>query len=481
MIISNESSIRLSNSEIFFEPHISVGDKAWEIRTLTIIENQTLVVNRNIFIYNGGALILRNSMIKMNLTYLGEYWIEVFSGGNLTLIGSTITALNRSNRYYIRVHNGSAIHIEDSEISYAGYKSYPELSTSGYGARYLIIVEYGLWIEASKVVIRNSRLLYNQYGIYLEGVKNGVIVGNLISGCGWTGIHLHSSSYNIIANNTIIDNAFEGIALDLSDNNIIEVNLLSDNSCGGIVLLVSRNNVIAKNIIIYSSEKRYKDGIEVGGGYNNTIEDNLLFGCGLYISGNKSTFVNTTIRNTMVNHKPLIYMVGVKNLTIEGDAGQIIVALSKNVTIRNVKIENTNVGIEIVYSNDIRIVNNTIINSEYGILLGRTNSSIIAYNRMLRNYYGIFLRDSNNNTITNNEIRGNEWGIYLLGSEDNIIEDNIMKDNQVDIGGGPPPPIFRIINILPYVIPIAACFLLAAIKLFSMWKRKRSPETLKLL
>ena len=43
-------------------------------------------------------------MIKMNLTYPGEYRIDVFSGGNLTLIGSTITALNRSNRYYIRVH-----------------------------------------------------------------------------------------------------------------------------------------------------------------------------------------------------------------------------------------------------------------------------------------------------------------------------------------------------------------------------------------
>jgi len=67
--------------------------KVWNISTVTNIKDQTLVVNESIYILNGGALVLCNTVLKMNLTSVGEYKIEVFAGGNLTLINSVITAI----------------------------------------------------------------------------------------------------------------------------------------------------------------------------------------------------------------------------------------------------------------------------------------------------------------------------------------------------------------------------------------------------
>lgn len=152
----------------------------WTISDVTVVEGSTLIINGSIIVNETGALILRNSKIYMNLTSDGEHWIDVY--GNLTVLGSLITAYHTANNYYIRVFSGAKLRIEDSEISYAGYE---------WGQK------SGLWINTENAAIRNNTIHNNYYGICLYKANNTKIMNNTIQN-NRDGVDLPSSSGNSI-------------------------------------------------------------------------------------------------------------------------------------------------------------------------------------------------------------------------------------------------------------------------------------------
>ncbi|MEX0568507.1 MAG: right-handed parallel beta-helix repeat-containing protein, partial [Candidatus Njordarchaeota archaeon] len=163
----------------------------WTITTIVVVENSEYIINGSIIIESGGALILKNSTLFMNLNYDGEYFIDVLSGGNLTLYNSTITAYNIENNYYVRIFDGAVFSAFNSEISYAGYYA---------GAYYYD--KFGLWINTTNTFIKNTTLKRNYYGLILHEGGNATILNSSFIDCEECGLYIYESHNNTIRYNS---------------------------------------------------------------------------------------------------------------------------------------------------------------------------------------------------------------------------------------------------------------------------------------
>ncbi len=438
-----------------FKLNISADTENWDIRTLVVIKNQLIYVNKNILIHDNGALVLINSVLKINASFPGDLGIKVFNGGNLTVIGSVITAYNTSHHYYIEVNNGSELYVKNSEISYAGVygsaipqvlEQYPNGLCTHDSIFTSEFPRTALFVEESNVTIINSIFQNIINDIFFYKLKNCKLINSTISGSG--GVFLSNSNYSIIADNTLID---MGIMLMYSSNynNVTNNTLIG----GGIYILNSLNNSIVQNAI-----HRYQStGIYIEPSGRNIIRDNQLFGCGFFINGKKQALTQLLIEGNTINHKPLIFILNESNqkYSLENTVGQVIVIYSYNITIQNTYVSNTSEAYLIINSTDLRIVNststingigirfwmcsncviwgNSIANNKWGIFLMKTDNITISENVIHNNSYGIHIIDSNNTVIIENIIQGNRYGIYSWNSLNNTIENNTFKDNMVNI------------------------------------------------
>ena len=191
---------RVALGSITGTPPPSSGN--WIINDTTIVEDSVLIINGSIVVNETGALILRNSSIYMNLSYDGEHCIDVY--GNLTVLGSLITAYNTSNNYYIRVFSGARLRIEDSEISYAGYERVDVIEKRA-----------GLWINTNGVVIKNTTMRNNYIAICINGSRDNIISYNTIRDNNEEGIYVLNSTNNTITHNKILNNT-EGVYIEYS-------------------------------------------------------------------------------------------------------------------------------------------------------------------------------------------------------------------------------------------------------------------------
>ncbi|MGQ4891331.1 MAG: right-handed parallel beta-helix repeat-containing protein [Candidatus Njordarchaeia archaeon] len=436
----------------------------WTISDVTVVEDEVLIVNGSIVIEYSGALVLKNSTIYMNLGSPGEHSIEVH--GNLTVINSTITAYNTSNSYALKVYYGSKLLIENSEISYVGYKS-------------LYLDTFGIWIHADNATIKNSYIHHNYYGIVVEKAQNVTIVNNVIENVSQIGIHffesskclvgdnnisyvptgvsidtsgnitvtgnrikfgksgieLNSSYNNTISNNTITDMSWVGFNIDDSTNNTISNNFIANFTNYGIEVMEAPNNTFIGNHIIggeYGMRFLESNGTQILENivedssyyalrikemFHNTIKSNVFYNSGLWVD----TSYYNTVENNTVNGKPLIYMEFVNDTSIENTSvGQIILVRSNNITISNLEISNTSVAIEIYETNLILIANSTFKNNKrVGVYLLYSNNATVI-NNVFENC-GLFVWNSYNNTVVNNTVNGKPL-IYLENTANMIVE-----------------------------------------------------------
>jgi parallel beta-helix repeat protein len=122
----------------------------------------------------------------------------------------------------------------------------------------------------NSVAIKNVKIQYGMFGIYLRSSVNIALSGNTITNTG-LGIYLNDFSIaNSLFGNTIINNAYAGIMLDANClNNSISGNYVVSNS-DGIFLGSSSGNVISGNTI----ENNYERGIGLGLSSNNVVYHN---------------------------------------------------------------------------------------------------------------------------------------------------------------------------------------------------------------
>jgi parallel beta-helix repeat protein len=303
----------------------------------------------------------------------------------------------------------------------------------------------GIYLEGIKnVTIRNIAIRAFDYGILFSASSNNSITGNNIAENKFLGIQLSSSSNNSVYENNITENDSYGIELDQSStyNNIYENNITNSQFC--VALYGSSYNNIVKNNITNSGF-----GILLANSSNHTsiVENNITRGHGIELDWSSynsivgNTFVNdglyvwdsygNMVERNVVNNKPLVYLEGMSNNTID-EAGQVILVNCDNIRVENLNLSNTSAGLELWRTNNTMIGNNSMTSNIFGISLAGSSNNSIFGNNIMNNYIGIYLFESANNNVIGNVIKENERGIWLyyLSSNNEIYHNNFIDNYQ---------------------------------------------------
>jgi parallel beta-helix repeat protein len=130
-----------------------------------------------------------------------------------------------------------------------------------------------------------------------------------------------------------------------------------------------------------------------------------IYGCRFEENGLIVSSYGNYVENSTVNGKPLVYLENLEDYTIS-DAGQVILAGCRNVTLKNLTIEKASIGIQLLDSENVSIYNS----------------------RLQKNWIGIYLFNSGKNVVRNVNVSGNLVGIVLKNSSGNLIYNNLFKN-----------------------------------------------------
>jgi parallel beta-helix repeat protein len=275
--------------------------------------------------------------------------------------------------------------------------------------------------RSSNITIINNDIKNEENGIKIVDCSNFKIINNNLTEQHWYGIEIITShSKGIITGNTIISKYWSS----------------PDYAC---IRMRSVNDMTISNNTFISLRERLYNGIRLEISEDNTIKNNNFIDTGLelwYSSSENNIYENT------VNGKPLIYLNGVTDTTID-DAGQVFLVHCKKVTVCNLSITKVPCGITLYDTNQCTISNNTISMCYTGVdcynvykntfsqntlkgcsfYMDKGFKNIITRNTLQNTRPGIYLRLSFSNTLNNNIISSCN-GISIISSANNIIIKN---------------------------------------------------------
>jgi parallel beta-helix repeat protein len=300
---------------------------------------------------------------------------SVVTSTNLTVPiqrdGNIYTFTDNIENYYIVVQRDNIV------VDGAGY------SLAGQG-------EVGIELSyRSNVTIKNTKIGFAFYAIYLWNASRNTISGNVLTYNGY-GVYLLEASQNAINGNNITNNEV-GIDIRSSSNNILRNNNLNNN----------------RNLAVYGSEP--------------------------------SHFVNDIDDSNIVNGKKAYYLISESDLTINPstfpDLGYLALVNCRNITVHNLELTNNGHGIILAYTTESTITQNDMLDNYNGVGLFSSSGNFIVGNNIIENYRGIQLSNaSNTNSVSANNIEDNTDGIFLFNSFQNSIVINNITNSDIGIG-----------------------------------------------
>lgn len=423
------------------------GFNDWIINQNTTAVDEIITLNGSIVINSPYNLTLRNVTLRFNCTFDGQYNITVRSDGALFMENCTVTAVNASNAWFLQAEAGSALLLNDSTFSYAGW----ELGFSSSHA--------GLWINTDKVQVLNCTIMNGYIGLYLHNADYCLLANNTITNSLSNGIVLFESSTNEVSDNTLTNCSY-GIHLALSGDNNISKNIILDagisfwnssdnfvdgnnvtNPRYGINLNISNNNTLYGNVLTLTNSSM--DGINLYNSANNNVSGNILtrnlafsgrYAINIVKSGN-CTVNSNIIANYSSNG---IHLENSGNGTVSSNiitncsSSAIFLSNSDNTTVNSNNITIASIGIFFQYIDNSTASDNHITNTSAGIILEDTINNTVSGNIIANANYGIDVRKSSNCTLTGNIVRNNsEIGIYLWWrTGDCLVWDNLLSGNR---------------------------------------------------
>ena len=227
----------------------SILAQDWVVTGTQVAENDTIVLNGDLIIENGGNLTLRGVTLTMNNNYNGEYGIRIKSGGAITIEeGTVITAASDSARFSFAVESGAGFLMKNSELSRCGWG--PDSAELGDNTTILSGIR-GLIVDTSNAVIEGNTLSNNHVGIILTGhgitLDNNTIHSNKVHG-----IFIGGGSACQITNNAIQHSTISSPFMIVEgEDNIIKGNIITLSTIhrGVIETMFSHGNVIEENDI----------------------------------------------------------------------------------------------------------------------------------------------------------------------------------------------------------------------------------------
>jgi len=300
---------------------------------------------------------------------------SVVTSTNLTVpiqrVGDIYTFNDNIENYYIVVQRDNIV------VDGAGY------SLAGQG-------EVGIDLSyRTNVTIKNTKIGYSLYSIYLLNASRNTISGNILTYSGY-GVYILEASQNTIIGNNITNNDI-GINIMSSSNNILRDNNMNNNH----------------NLAVYGSEPSH---------FDNDIDD-----------------------SNIVNGKKAYYLISESNLVINPttfpDVGYLALVNCQNITVHDLELTNNGHGILLAYTTDSTITQNHMTDNYSGIGLFASSGNFIVGNYIANNYRGIQLSNSSNsNSMSTNNITDNTDGIFLFDSFQNSIAVNNITNSDIGIG-----------------------------------------------
>jgi parallel beta-helix repeat protein len=432
-LLSCTSITRFSQHELEASTSQPVHNLSTGLNYTTIQEaiNANETVDGQTILVDGGTYY-ENVVVNKTLSLIGENpetttidggtgrWTMLVVADNVSVAGFTL----KSSRYYL----------DDVEIMY-----HPSIVLSA----------------VSNCTISGNIMTGGDEGIALDSSSDNKIFQNNVTANGWA-IVLSSAPRNNIYNNEIMDSMIAVWVLNSSDENRIYENTITDSTgvqvssgsgntittnnftdCFSAVQLEDSNNTVSGNTFV----NNYL-GLELLSS-NSTVDANTFVNDGLYVG---TAAYGNTVENNTVNGKPLVYLEGVFDRTIE-DAGQVIVVNSTRIQIENLTLSSTTVAAELIRVDNAEITgNNMSSNKMNGVLLVNTSNTNVTGNIFEENSahgyvpaYGfgitaIGITASEGNNVTGNVISGNDGGVSLSSSANNrIAQNNVTANSQFGI------------------------------------------------
>ncbi len=298
--------------------------------------------------------------------------------------------------------------------------------------------EWGIYLESSsKCVLTQNNIIDIKpfYGLFVEGkYDNSIDESNTING---KPVYYFHDIHRSRENPEIIENkeSLGSVILSNCTHFILRNNTIANGD--GILLMDSSKNILRGNKIL---KREHIKPNERAGAYSMQAYYGLYYG--LWVEG---AFDNDIDQSNKINDKPIYYFHDTHGTTDDSkiienkSAGAIILANCTHFIVRNNTLEGGD-GILLIQSSNNNIIYNIANSNNYnGISLISSSDNNIANNTASRKFYllavqinGIQLDSSRNNNITYNTVRYNYNGISLISSDNNNIKSNNIANNNRD-------------------------------------------------
>ena len=214
------------------------------------------------------------------------------------------------------------------------------------------------------------------------------------------------------------------------------------------------DDVTVENCTVSMADEAWRTsscGIWLAGGKRTTLRNNVFEGCGMALAGppiSESSaglpgltamfevgedieFFNThTVENNLVNGKPLVYLLGVKEQEWSEEAGQLVAVQCENMRFVDVEVEMASIGIQLAYCRDIEIDNcRASKNGIFGIYIMKCDDCVLTDTRADSCSHGIDVRDARRVWIADCITDGCGQGTFLSWGDDCLVQRCEILDN----------------------------------------------------
>jgi len=215
--------VLLSVPQVEGEIYIN-GD--WVITSEEHYDNETYILNGNLYVENGGKLFFDNVTLKINCVFEGQYKILVEENGSFIIMNSIITSNNpdlpnNNGKYYWDVYG--ILEATSSNIAYvASQFPYGGINIFNSNNVIFICISFNfttLYFEYSDIYIYGC-VFSNPSGITLE-YSSPRIIDTIVEG--GAGVNIRFNSSPLLDNVTIINSPGDGLEI-LNGPNVMVIN-----------------------------------------------------------------------------------------------------------------------------------------------------------------------------------------------------------------------------------------------------------------
>lgn len=230
--------------------------------------------------------------------------------------------------------------------------------------------------------------------------------------------------------------------------------LTIEHTRSGLVVSADDVSVIGNRILLSAPDHRTSScGVWLAGARRARIIGNEFVGCGVCLAGPRASestgkrivltglfevgedprwFATHNIQDNMVNGRPLVYAVDLRNSELPEDAGQILIASCADLTVRGAQIAGASVGIQIAHSTGVDILQCELRdNGLFGLYLAYSSGCRVSDLVCVANNHGVDIRASRGNEVRDAFVQANEQGIFLAGGLANLTATSTVTENGI--------------------------------------------------